>query len=326
MRIVIVSPALADANNGNWRTAQRWQRFLAALGPVRVVSRWPDADAGRDEVMLALHARRSAEAIRAWHAAHGARGLGVVMTGTDLHRDLPVSPEAQASLRYAQAVVVLHERGLAALPDTARAKARVILQSATARQTRPKTRQRLTAVIVGHLRPEKSPETIFDLAHRLRNVPGLRLVHLGAALDPDLARLAEATMQACPGYRWRGALPHATVRAAIQRAHLLIHPSRMEGGANVVIEAVTSGTPVLASAVEGNIGLLGEDYPGYFPWGDAGRLAELVLRLRREQVAGEGELWPALQAGIAARARSLTPECEKARVQALAHELAGVHL
>ena len=28
-RVLIVSPALADANNGNWRTAARWGRFLA---------------------------------------------------------------------------------------------------------------------------------------------------------------------------------------------------------------------------------------------------------------------------------------------------------
>ena len=36
-RVCIVSPALADANNGNWRTASRWQRFLAPVCAVQVV-------------------------------------------------------------------------------------------------------------------------------------------------------------------------------------------------------------------------------------------------------------------------------------------------
>lgn len=70
MQIVIVSPALAGANNGNWRTAQRWTRFLAPLGRVRVTTHWPDSEAAGDDVMLALHARRSAAAIRAWHELH----------------------------------------------------------------------------------------------------------------------------------------------------------------------------------------------------------------------------------------------------------------
>jgi glycosyltransferase involved in cell wall biosynthesis len=64
-------------------------------------------------------------------------------------------------------------------------------------------------------------------------------------------------MQRIPNYRWLGALPHESTRRRIQAAHVLVHSSRMEGGAHVVIEAVTSGTPVLASRIPGNLGLLG---------------------------------------------------------------------
>ena len=98
MQVVIVSPVLADANNGNWRTAQRWQRFLSPVADVRIVTAWPDARAIGDDVMIALHARRSAGAVAAWHAARGSRGLAVVLTGTDLHRDIHDSPLAIASL------------------------------------------------------------------------------------------------------------------------------------------------------------------------------------------------------------------------------------
>jgi glycosyltransferase involved in cell wall biosynthesis len=68
------------------------------------------------------------------------------------------------------------------------------------------------------------------------------------------------------------------VRQRIQRAHVLVHTSHMEGGAHVIMEAITSGTPVLASRIPGNVGMLGEDYAGYFPPGDAAALADLLRR------------------------------------------------
>ncbi|MCU0841011.1 MAG: glycosyltransferase, partial [Thiobacillaceae bacterium] len=76
--------------------------------------------------------------------------------------------------------------------------------------------------------------------------------------------------------------PHEAARRRIQRAHLLVHPSRMEGGAHVIIEAVASGTPVLASRIDGNVGMLGEHYAGYFPWGDAPALVALLARCRAD--------------------------------------------
>ena len=140
---------------------------------------------------------------------------------------------------------------------------------------------------------------------------GIRLIHIGKALDPELADQATATMQAYPGYRWRGALPHDAVRDAIQRAHVHVHPSRMEGGAHVIMEAVLSGTPVLASRMDGNVGMLGPDYGGYFPVGDA---AALVARLRacRQDIAAGGGSLAALQAQCSARATRFEPAAEQA--------------
>ena len=72
------------------------------------------------------------------------------------------------------------------------------------------------------------------------------------------------------------------MRQAIARAHALVHPSIAEGGANTVSESLVLGTPVLASAIPGNLGLLGVDYPGVFPVGDAAGLAELIGRFEAE--------------------------------------------
>lgn len=309
---MIVTPALADNNNGNWRTAWRWQRFLTPLYPTRLVKTWPNAQADDDTVMIALHARRSAAAIAAWHARHGSDRLALVLTGTDLYRDIETDAAGQHSLDLARFLVVLQELGAQRLPPALRAKARTIFQSASARKTLVKPATRLRAVAVGHLRDEKSPDTLFEAARLLKDRPDIFLDHIGDPLDPVLARQAEATMAECPRYRWLGGRPHEETRRRIQRAHLLIHPSRMEGGAHVVLEAAVSGTPVLASHIDGNIGMLGTDYAGYFAWSNAAALAALLVTCRDDAVYLDR-----LRRQTAARAPLFSPATEQAGVRQL---------
>jgi putative glycosyltransferase (TIGR04348 family) len=275
--VVLVVPASATANNGNAQTARRWAAMLADKYRVRLTDHWHTGD---EALMLALHARRSAPAVAAWRAAHPHRPVMVVLTGTDLYRDIQVDASAQRSLRLADRLVVLHRQGLRSLPADCRAKARVCVQSSPGRATLPKTDRHLRALMVGHLREEKDPGTYQAAAMDLCERQDILLDHVGAALQPALAAAAERCMQRNPRYRWLGAQPHAATLKRIQRAHVLVHPSRMEGGAHVVIEAVVSGTPVLASRIDGNTGLLGDDYPGLFEPGDAAGLARMLQRCR----------------------------------------------
>jgi putative glycosyltransferase (TIGR04348 family) len=311
--IVIVTPALADANNGNWQTARRWATMLGSAHPVRLAAAWAEGD---DALMIALHARRSAPAIQAWKRVHPHRPLAVVLTGTDLYRDIAVSDDAQRSLVLADRLITLQSLGPDSLPAEHRSKARVVLQSAPGRRTLPKTTRHLRAVMVGHLREEKSPITYLDAARRLAGRADIRLDHIGTALDPALGELARSMALAVPTYRWLGGLPHVEARRRIQAAHVLVHPSRMEGGAHVVIEAITSGTPVLASRIDGNVGLLGNDYEGCFPVGDAAALAALLERCRDEPA-----MLVRLQEQCARRAALFHPDHERAALLALADEL-----
>ena len=311
--IVIVTPALRQANNGNWQTARRWAQMLADHYRVRIVDAWSEGD---EALMFALHARRSAESVAAWRQRHGARALAVVLTGTDLYRDIAADPQAQRSLELADRLVVLQECGPRQLPAELRSKCVVSFQSAPARARLAKPAGRLGALMVGHLRTEKSPETYFAAARLLAHRSDIGLDHIGAPLDPALGAAALATAQACPGYRWLGALPHAATRRRIQSAHVLVHASAMEGGAHVVIEAVRSGTPVLASAIDGNVGLLGADYAGYFVWGDAARLAALL-----ERACDDPAMLAALERQCAARSALFEPARERRTLLALAAEL-----
>jgi putative glycosyltransferase (TIGR04348 family) len=323
--VVIVSPALAAANNGNWQTARRWRKLLSPDWRARISDRWPDEGSGGDEVMLALHARRSAAAIAAWAQAKGTQGLVVVLTGTDLYQDIARDAQAQRSLQLARRLVVLQELGIAALPSELQHKARVIYQSTSARQTLLKSNHQLRAVMVGHLREVKSPGTLFEAARLLAGRTDIRIDHIGGAGEAAWAELARATEHDCPGYRWLGELPHAQARQAIQRAHVLVHTSAMEGGAHVIMEAVRSGTPVLASRVPGNVGMLGSDYEGYFEHGQAGQLAALLERCRSGQVARPDDPAPALldrlRAQCALRAPLFTAEAERAALLQLLQEL-----
>ena len=321
--LCIVTPALVQANNGNWQTARRWARLLAGHYRVAVVPHWPAADLPEVPVaLIALHARRSAASIEAWAQAHPQAPLLLVLTGTDLYRDIARDAQAQASLARAHRLVVLNPRGAEALPEACRERCRVVLQSSPARQALPRPRRVLRVLAVGHLRDEKSPQTLFQLARLLRPEEGIRIDHIGGALDAALGEAARATALACPHYRWLGALAQPAVLRRLQRAHLLVHPSRLEGGANAVIEAVRSGTPVLASRIEGNVGLLGESYGGYFPLGDPQALAALLRACRAAQDRADGPL-ARLAAQCAERAPLFAPEAERQALLTLLTECLG---
>jgi putative glycosyltransferase (TIGR04348 family) len=306
--ICIISPALAAANNGNWQTAKRWQHMLSSDYHVEIMLQW---DGKPYDVMLALHARRSADSIAQWAAKFPDKLIVLALTGTDLYRDIAVDPLAQQSLKLAHRLVVLQDMGPKSLPAEFQSKCQVIFQSTPRRQSVPKTSKKLRALMVGHLRSEKSPETYFAaaraLAQRSDAAVDILLDHIGAPLDAELGKQARQLAAEVPTYRYLGEQTHAQTRARIARAHVLVHPSRMEGGAHVVMEAVMSGTPVLASCVDGNVGMLGADYDGYFPWGDAQALANLLSRCKTEPL-----FFDHLKAQCALRSPLFEPHAEQA--------------
>ena len=249
----------------------------------------------------------------------------MVLTGTDLYRDIQGDAMAQRSLELADALVVLQDQAVHSLPPSIRDKARVIHPSTTSRRTLAKTRRHLRVVMAGHLRSEKSPQTLFECARELLADTDILIDHVGGALEAGLAEEARATMRDCPNYRWLGALPHEDVRRRIQRSHVLVHPSRMEGAAHVIIEALCCGTPVLASRVAGNVGMLGEDYRGYFALGDSRGLAHW-LRLCRDDLHSNTPV-PGLLQTLArqceARAPLFHPGVERQALQHLCSSLIG---
>ena len=311
--VCIVTPALRSSNAGNWHTAARWRRFLRPDFRVLLVDQWRGEPC---DALIALHARRSADSIAAFRDAYPERGLGVVLTGTDLYRDLPNDPDAQRSLALADRLVVLQEMAVQNLPVQFRTKTTVIFQSAP-RLKRGKRRTRTFDVaVVGHLRDEKDPVTVMRAAVMLPASSKVRVLHAGAALDERYAAAARRAEARTPRYQWLGELTRARARQLMRHAAVLLHPSKVEGGSQAVLEAIRSGTPVLVSDADGNVGMVGSRYPGIFRTGDARRIVELI-----ERAAGDRAFLRRLGSACRSRAWLFDPKLERAAVRDLVGQL-----
>jgi putative glycosyltransferase (TIGR04348 family) len=313
MRIAIVTPAGAGARTGNRHTAQRYAAFLRAAGHrVRVASAW---DGAEYDLMIALHERKSHDSIARFNAHYPGHALVVVLTGTDLYRDIRTDASARSSLELATLLVTLQDMGRLALTRPLRAKVRVVYQSARLSRRPSPPRRRFRVCVLGNLREEKDPfRAAIALAH-LPDARELEVVHVGDALTPAMADQARRLMRADPRYRWVGGVPHARALEWLVRSHLLVVSSRMEGGANVICEAARAGVPVIASRVPGNVGMLGRGYPGYYPLEDDRSLARLLVRAR-----ADARFYARLRAGVDARRGLFSPAAERRALVAVVDE------
>lgn len=311
LRIGIITPAPPLSQDGNRVTALRWQRILRGLG--HRVTLAQSYEGQPFELLIALHAWRSYASIRRFQSEHPQGPLIVALTGTDLYRDLPRSRRAYESLQLATHVIVLQPKALEELGREFQRKARVIYQSAAVTSpSRPapagpvkgetgaigKAPAYFDVSVVGHLRAVKNPFQPATAARWLPRDSRIRVLHLGRATTPAYAARARFEMMVNRRYLWLGERPRGFVLRLLRRSQLFVHPSRLEGGANALSEAIVAGVPIVASDIPGNVGILGEDYPGYFDVGDKTALTRLLRRAETD---------PAFLADLKTRCRKLAP-------------------
>ncbi len=303
MHICLITPYGAEQRGGNWHTTARWADMLRDAGHrVDVSTHW---NGEHVDLMIALHARRSALSIQTFAAWQPKSPLVVVLTGTDLYRDIQNDADAQKSLELAHGLVVLQESALDELSPEHRAKTRVIYQSSPEIRPLPKRPGAFTVLVVGHLREEKDPFRTALASAYLPDNSRIRILHMGRALSDEMANTAKSLTEKMPRYQWLGDLPHETVLEHFAKADLLVVSSLMEGGANVICEALAAGVPIIASGISGNIGMLGNDYPGFFPVGDEQSLAQMLTRAETDP-----EFYSLLLEKCRMRRALMTPEHE----------------
>ncbi len=312
LTIQLVTPA-RPSRKGNWVTATRWARILRKL--VHRVEIRQEYDGEDCQLLIALHAQKSFASIERFYREHPDRPLLLSLTGTDLYRDIRIHQTARRAMEWADRLILLQPAGDAELEPGLRRKCRVIRQSAVRTGASvAKTRRWFDVCVVGHLRPVKDP---FRTAVASRLLPAssrIRVLHAGAALSGRMTALARDEMVRNPRYKWLGDRPRWQVRQLMAKSRLMVLSSEMEGGANVVSEAIVAHLPVISTEIAGSIGMLGEDHEGYFQVGDTEALATLLTRCETDS---------AFLGRLEARSRQLAPLYDPARELEAWAELLG---
>jgi len=317
-QILIVTPGAKVRHSGNRCTASQWAAILRRQGHrVAVCYDLPESlPVSEGGLLLAMHAVKCAGTIRDYREAFPGGKVLLALTGTDIYPD--PSPLALASMRAADGLIVLQDKALEKIPPDCRDKASVVIQSARPAATRPKPPSGFFEVcVVGHLREVKDPLLAARASRFLPPASRLRVSHAGGILDPAFAPLVAREERENPRYRWLGELSTDEVADLIAGSALLVLSSRSEGGARVVGEAIAAGLPVLSTRIDGVVGLLGEDYPGFYPVGDAQALADRLWRCESEPAHLEG-----LTRAAQARAARFAPLAEEIALAAAIKRLA----
>jgi putative glycosyltransferase (TIGR04348 family) len=291
MNVAIVTPAPPDSRYGNRITAVRWARILRRLG--NRVSILQTYDGKPYDLLVALHARKSHSSITNFRRHNPSAPIIVALTGTDVYRDIRRNRRAQESLDISTRIVVLQPKAIEELRPSWRKKTRIIYQSVEdkeeptgARSSSAKSMTRAEArtngnfdvCVIGHLRAVKDPFRTAMAARSLPDSSRIRVFQIGGAMTDAMAKRADSEMDTNERYRWLDEQPQSRVRSMLNQSSLCVLSSRIEGGANVVSEAIAASVPILASRVDGNVGILGKNYPGYFEVGNTKQLARLLTR------------------------------------------------
>lgn len=281
-------------------TALRWALILRGLG-LRVVRRASLAGE-RADLLVALHAVRSAPSIERFRAAHPRAPLVVAATGTDVNEPT-TRTTAERTLALADAIIVLQALAVEQVPLELRARTHVVMQSVALPAEPPPPPSGFQVCVLANLRSVKDPLLAARAAELLPASSAARVVLLGDDLDAHLAAQARLHVQRGMRFSWLGCVPRRRALRLLHGSAVMVSSSLSEGGANAVGEAIVAGVPPLVTAIPGSLGLLGADWPATFPVGDARRLADLILRAEHE---------PPFVADLRRRLRALAPRFARA--------------
>lgn len=309
MKVLVTTPYARDSLQGNTVTAVRVVSILLEAGlDAAVISN--DDQVGYADVMIALHARKSVHFIDDFLVLNPAGKVIVYLTGTDLYHDIPNGCEiCERSMRLADALVVSQDASLHSVPNKYLEKVAVVpnsiqLPDAVSEGNMESAPNLFT--VIGHLRAVKQPFMAVESMQLLDDSVGVKLVMLGDEVDVGSGDIARSWQEKDSRFQWLGGVEYLQALQWMGRSVATINTSLIEGGANSVGESIMLGVPVLASKIEGNVGMLGEDYAGYFSAESHQELAEIM-----ERVIEEADFLAMLRAQVRVRQEKFSRENEK---------------
>jgi len=320
MRIQLICTAPPKTVYGNRVSATRWSKLFRALG--NSVENAQHYGGTICDLLIAMHAFRCADAVIQFRQRHPDKHSILALTGTDIYQDIRKSAKVREALKIADRLVTFQPLSVEEVPEELRSKVRLIYQAAERTPDAPKPdRNAFVVAVVGHLRDVKDPMRAAMASRKLPKTSKIRVVQAGDSDESgsDLVHRARVEAGKNPRYRYLGSIPRWKVRQLIASSHLLVISSKIEGGANVIAEAAVDYVPMLATRIPGNVGLLGDDFPGYFEAGDTKGLTELM-----ERAETDPDFYQALKTRSALLARQFRPEKERSAWSKLIKETARI--
>jgi len=319
MKIKLITPSSTDLINGNHITALRLERILTNLGNQVTTSKEYNDEAV--DLMIALHAWRSFKSIKRFRELYPNHPLVIMLTGTDLYQHIKFSEEACQSLHWATRLVVLQKQGLQELAPSLREKTKVIYQSVTPQSQQISyledfSKDNFNILVIANLRPEKDPLRTALATKNLPSSSKIQVFHIGVPLSQEYLERIKLAEQENSRYHFLGPFSYEKTQQAIASANLVCISSRLEGGSNVLCEALAIGTPVITTSIPSLVATLGENYPGYFSVADTETLKTLLIKAEIDPI-----FYQELKNNCAKVAHLVNPDREQKCWQDLLKEL-----
>ncbi|NRB45841.1 MAG: glycosyltransferase [Verrucomicrobiales bacterium] len=281
MNVLIVYPEKKNAVTGNFCSARQYKDILTLLGHNVTLSE--KFEGQRAELLIAINAEKKNRDIVQFAGAYPDSRIIVILSGTDIYPE--PSEDSILSMQLADSIIVLQNKGIKQVPGDMKEKVHVIIQSVV--KDEPVSGEKLVrkgfdVALVSNLRQVKDPFLAAEAARKMPQESELRILHAGFVLDPGLDEVARNESIKNERYRWLGGLDSIEARELIRSCNLLTITSKHEGAGRVVGEAIVNNVPVISTCVDGVTGVLGDDYEGLFPVGDASSLAMLFQRAEME--------------------------------------------
>jgi glycosyltransferase involved in cell wall biosynthesis len=142
-----------------------------------------------------------------------------------------------------------------------------------------------TLLSVGRLHTQKNVGYLLNLVAALKNRTEIRAQIIGDGPERAGLERSAAALGITDCVQFSGWLSREAVREAYQSASFLVHSSSYEGMSNVILEALATGLPVIASDIPENVELINDAANGFLfdPAADPALLAERILPLFRDQ-------------------------------------------
>jgi putative glycosyltransferase (TIGR04348 family) len=305
MNVLIVYPETKNTVTGNYCTARQYKDILNDLGHnVTLSEKFQEQ---RAELLIAINAQKKNRDIERFAEAYPDSKIIVILSGTDIYPE--PSERSIHSMHLAHSIIALQKKGVKQVPDKMKEKVHVIIQSVIKDGPSSKSnlsRKGFDVALVSNLRRIKDPFLAAEAARMMPQESELRIHHAGFVLEPDLGEFARKETISNERYQWLGGLSSFEVRELISSCDILTVTSKHEGAGRVIGEAIINNVPVISTRVDGVTGVLGDDYEGLFPAGDASALATLLARAETDE-----EFLLKLKKSCMSKAFNFDPDTEK---------------